>query len=213
VDPPERFDGARAGKTFDTVSLHSRKVGSDSFLVFGIANGMELVRQLWAQARFPLVLKPFDGRQGKGIQWVHTCEEAEQALTGFAETRGDADEPVLIQPDEHFSAEWRVMVLDGRSLGCARKLQSVPGRPANAAQGATFVEDRQDDVVEFALHRGIPRGLLGVDVARARDGSLRIIEENYAPQWETFQLATGVDVADVLVKHIVDKVAQPRRRA
>jgi glutathione synthase/RimK-type ligase-like ATP-grasp enzyme len=158
-----------------------------------------------ADSWLPVLVKPIAGHSGTGVQVLHSSDELAIWLDGHWAT---SPEPILIQPFISFSREWRVLLLQGRSLGIVEKFQSGDLPTRNASTGATFRIPEDDcSWVERHVQGACPDDcFLGVDVAQAPDERLHIIEANYAPQFAAFEQATTLDVSDSLLRSLLERL-------
>ena len=53
----------------------------------------------------------------------------------------------------------------------------------------------------------------GVDLLPSKDGGVFVLEVNGIPGWQGLQRATGIDVAGMVVDHLLDRVRTPRSEA
>lgn len=198
-DPVERFALGRASKLLTTISRFQSGAGTSTYVAFSRSGAMDLLRRLQADGRFPLVVKPASGKQGRGVHVIADVETGLERLEehfGFGE---HADEPFFLQDRIVFRTEYRILVVDGQSLGVVEKVPLAGEVAANAARGARFVAVDAPEIVAAALPNVSTEGILGVDVAVDTEGRVHVIEANRAPEWQAFEAATGLDVARMLI--------------
>lgn len=198
LDPVSRFLLGGASKLLSTSSRHERNVGSTTEVHFDrdTLHCSTLRLSEWLEGG-PIVLKPLAGAHGRGFTIVRSAVELE-AVVRVVEL------PVLVQPFESITAEYRVMLLGGRSLATAVKVHE-DGAPGNAARGAVFaaVDDETRRQVEaYAESAECPDGLLGVDVI-AVGGEYKVIEENFAPEWRSLDRANEASMAAAILDELV----------
>ena len=207
LDPSSRFSVGYASKIITTVTRHERGIGSDSYFAFNLKNGKKLVKMLDKDKRFPLIAKPVTGSQGRGISLIEDQEKAIRYIEYFFKVNQDDDCPIFFQAYENFVDEFRVIVIEGESVGVVKKIPSGKSIAVNAAQGANFIAVNAPEVVSFALKNVSKEGILGVDIGITQEGKYRIIEENRTPLWRTFESVTGINVA----KKIVEEASKESR--
>lgn len=207
-DPIDRFFVGYASKLLSTVSRSKTGIGTDTYIAFDKAQALELVAELIRNNQLPLVIKPIAGKRGVGVSLLTNALDVINAVSEHFEVRLDNDFPVFLQKYVNFVAEYRVMMVDGDILGVALKQRAEGKVAANVAQGATLVAVNEPSVNDFVNEYVRESGVLGVDVALDSLGSYHIIESNRAPEWETFQEVTGVDVAGYIVARSADRVMQ-----
>jgi hypothetical protein len=205
-DPIGRFSVGFASKLLTTLDRFVAGVGSHSFVAFQYRNTLPLIDAIDRQGFFPVLAKPITGRQGIGIRLLRTPGAAKEYAEAFFAARPDEDYPLLLQRYEQFVAEYRVLLVDGKALGVVQKVKKPGAIAANAAQGGTFVAVNAPQIGEFAARYVSRRGVLGVDVALDASGNLHLIEANRAPLWHAFEDATGIDVAERIVRRSVTRV-------
>ena len=200
LDDLPRFGAGTASKMSTTLTRHDRQVGSSS--IVGDAQAWHyLFDGPIEPSDFPLLYKPPSGRQGRGIVVLDDPEALRSHLSSLA---NESDEPFLLQRMERFAHEYRALLLHGSCLGVAEKI-AEDGIPANAATGAAFtpVSDGTQEMISRFVERSCPGDCLtGVDVGELTDGSLRIIEENAAPQWQAFDAALGTNAAELIIRRL-----------
>lgn len=200
LDPVRRFETS-ASKVPSTLDRHGRGVGSPSWVVLSEAS-LAAARMLLQGESRPLLVKPAAGRQGQGVVRLASVAELAAALQS-------AGGPVIVQVVEDVDAEYRVMLLHGRVLGVARKSVVAGSLTANAATYGRWVKadpDEAEVAARFTAGVVVGEGLFGADIGRRPDGSLFVIEENRAPQWQTFDAVTGLDTAEEVVAALEDQL-------
>jgi glutathione synthase/RimK-type ligase-like ATP-grasp enzyme len=200
LDPLARFDAIGASKLLTALDRCVAGVGTDTFLAFSPEAARQLLSDLAADGVFPLIAKPVDGSQGLGITALPDPDAAERCLQRFFASRIEPDVPFFLQRLVRFTNEYRVLVVQGRSLGVAEKIAPEGKVVANAVRGGSFRGAIAPEVEDFALAQVGGKGILGVDVARDETGELHLLEANPAPLWTAFEEATGVDVATDLIR-------------
>ena len=138
-------------------------------------------------------------------------DATEEYVAQFVTERQDLDIPIFIQRFADYQHEYRVFIIDGEILGIVEKFQPDDSKiVANAAQGATFKPVVNAAVGMTALNYVRKKGIYGVDVAVDAQGEIHIIESNRTPQFEEFQNATGINVAEKIVASAYRAVTQPK---
>lgn len=194
LDPVERFNGAPAGKAVMALKGLKDKTTPLTFIAFSNTAAIELLDVFRDEDLYPLVGKPSTGKQGKDIRLVENEQQALEYIDYFF-TYYSANTSLLFQKQIHIKYEYRVMILEGKSLGMVEKLPCITSIARNASQGSEFIFAHEPDVEQFAITHVSKKGLIGVDVAVDIDGRNFLIESNRSPQWRSFERTTGVDVA------------------
>lgn len=169
--------------------------------VEGIA-AAEAVRQ----GRGTLVLKPLFGSQGNGVRRLAGTDSLPPP-----ETVGHVYYLQEYQrgPDARTFEDWRVLVSRGRILSAMMR----KGRTwiTNVHQGAEPLHHTPDDeMASLALRaaEAVGADYAGVDLIRALDGRLMVLEINSNPAWKGLQSVTGRDIADALAADFLDAVVR-----
>ena len=169
-------------------------------VVEGYERAMEHAK---SEAR-PLVVKPLFGSQGNGIQRART--HAELPAT---ETVGHVyymQEYLRSEGATRFE-DWRVFVSKGRILAAMTRV----GRTwiTNVHQGAEpYGHDPDPEMQNLALAAVdvIGADYAGVDLIRAADGRLMVLEINSNPAWKGLQSVTDIDIAGTLADDFLAEV-------
>jgi len=207
-DPIARFSGKTSSKITSTFDRFRNGIGTDSYLTFYYEGAKALIRYLDSAGKFPILTKPVFGKKGKGLIVFYSASEADAYIQNFYTTKNDI--PLLIQPFLQFVEEYRVMVIDGFCPGVVKKIKQEHAIAANAAQGGEFVAVNKPEIINFVLRNASSEGLLGVDVGKDEQGRLHQIEANRAPLWEHFQIATGINIAKIVIEKTLERLNRKR---
>ena len=66
-DPIHRFRGRDSSKLLSTVGQYEDQSGSSSLIAFDLENMLKLITIIEEKKLFPMIVKPINGKQGKGI--------------------------------------------------------------------------------------------------------------------------------------------------
>lgn len=158
----------------------------------------------------PLVIKLLEGTQGIGVVLAETKKAAESVIEAFMGLKAH----IMIQEfiKEAGGADIRCFVI-GDKVVASMKRQAMPGEfRSNLHRGgsATLVKispTERATAVKAAKVMGL--NVAGVDILRSDRGPL-VMEVNSSPGLEGIELATGKDVAGMIVD-FVEKNAKPHR--
>jgi len=113
----------------------------------------------------------------------------------------------LIQEKINIKNEYRVLVLNGKSLGCVKKISNKVAK--NADQGAYFEKAENKKIEELAQKVAKIQKLFfaGVDIIENEDGKLYVLECNRNPQFRAFEEAylragNSMDIAKILIEEV-----------
>lgn len=113
----------------------------------------------------------------------------------------------MIQEKINIKNEYRVLVLNGKSLGCVKKISNKVAK--NADQGAYFEKAENKKIEELAQKVAKIQKLFfaGVDIIENEDGKLYVLECNRNPQFRAFEEAylragNSMDIAKILIEEV-----------
>jgi ribosomal protein S6--L-glutamate ligase len=146
-----------------------------------------------------VVLKPLFGSEGRGL--VHVCDRsaARQAIESLLASQGVV---YLQRFVPHAGFDYRLFVVGDRLLGMRRS--NCSDWKLNVKQGATVEPIEVEPVLAAVARRAaaaVGASLAGVDVLPSRGGKVYTLEVNAVPGWRALQLATGEDVAALVIEH------------
>lgn len=158
------------------------------------------------EARRPLIYKPLFGSQGKGLLKVDTltdlpAAEAADNMYYLQDYVPPAGAPVDALPFEATPFEdWRVIATRSRVI-------AAMGRRAgtwitNVHQGGAPVPCEPTPemaALSQAALAAVDADYAGVDLIRAADGRLMVLEVNSNPSWRGLQSVAETDIADAIV--------------
>jgi RimK family alpha-L-glutamate ligase len=156
----------------------------------------------------PLIYKPLFGSQGKGLLRVNDVSElpAPEAadniyyLQDFVPSSGATFE------------DWRVIVTRRRVI--AAMARRAGNWITNVHQGGSPIAHvPSDEMAELALGAlaAVGGDYAGVDLIRAPDGQLLVLEVNSNPSWRGLQSVADVNIAEMIVEDFLHAVAEHRR--
>ncbi|MBM7454829.1 ribosomal protein S6--L-glutamate ligase [Oceanisphaera litoralis] len=150
----------------------------------------------------PLVIKLLEGTQGIGVVLAETRKAAESVLEAFMGLKAN----IMVQEfiEEAGGADIRCFVL-GDKVIAAMKRQAKEGefrsnlhRGGDAQLVRITPEERKTAI---ASARAMGLSVAGVDLLRSRRGPL-VMEVNSSPGLQGIEVATGKDVADLMIQYI-----------
>jgi ribosomal protein S6--L-glutamate ligase len=157
----------------------------------------------------PVIIKVLEGTQGVGVILADT-EKTAQAII---ETLQMARQNVLIQKfvAESRGCDLRAFVVGDRVVASMRRLAREGEFRSNVHRGGRaekveLDENYQRTAIMAAQILGLH--VAGVDMLEGRDGPV-VLEVNSSPGLQGIETATGIDVADTIVRLLEDKVLFP----
>jgi RimK family alpha-L-glutamate ligase len=165
------------------------------------------IRHEWA-AGHEVVCKPLFGSQGAGL--LRLAPGA--ALPAPGDFRGVAYLQRFVPVENGIYRDFRVFVIGGR-VDCAMA-RFGSDWINNVAQGARCeTVDARGDLEQLAIAaaRVLEMDYAGVDIIRAADGRLQVLEVNSVPAWVGLQSVTPQRIADRLIEDFLARRVLPAR--
>ena len=158
----------------------------------------------------PLIVKLLEGSQGRGVVLAETKKAGESVINAFKALNAN----LLVQEfiKEAQGKDLRCFVIDGKVVASIQR-EAAPGDfRANLHQGgsASIVKVSPEEKA-LALKSAKVLGLkvAGVDIIRSKDGPL-LLEVNSSPGLEGIEIATGKDIAGMMISSIEKKLGWKR---
>lgn len=207
LDPLDRFHGTTATKSFMTLKGLKDKTIPPTFIAFTSNSALKLLTVIESENLFPVVGKPTSGKQGKDVQLIKTTQEGKRYIISFFTKYRENTSGLIFQKYIEIEKEFRVLVLDGKSLGIIEKKAAPNTIARNAHQGSRFLAVTNDKVEQYAMKYTNNKGLFGADIALNRKDECFLIESNRSPQWKAFEEATGINVAEEIMRTLEKRIA------
>jgi len=158
----------------------------------------------------PLVIKLLEGTQGIGVVLAETNQAAASVIRAMRELGAN----ILVQEfiREAGGADVRALVVDGKVVasmtrqGPAGEFRSNLHRGGSATAAKLSPEERATAIRSAKILR---LGVAGGDMLRSNHGPL-VMEVNSSPGLEGIETATGVDVAERIIRFVEEQAAQGR---
>jgi RimK family alpha-L-glutamate ligase len=148
-----------------------------------------------------VVLKPIFGSEGRGIVRI---TDADCAYRVFKALELGNYVYYLQEYVPHNSEDIRVFVINGEPIGAmVRRGENWKTNMANGASAAPLVLDGTLRRMSIEAVRALGAVYAGVDILPCEGGGYMLIEVNGIPGWRGLQSATGIDVPELLVDHIL----------
>jgi ribosomal protein S6--L-glutamate ligase len=156
----------------------------------------------------PVVIKLLEGTQGIGVVLAETHKAAESIIEAFMGLKAN----ILVQEyiKEAGGADIRCLVI-GDKVVAAMKRQAAEGEfrsnlhRGGSAELVKLSPAERKTAVDAAKTMGL--GMCGVDILRSNEGPV-VMEVNSSPGLEGIEVATGKDVASMIIDYI-EKKAKP----
>ena len=159
----------------------------------------------------PLVIKLLEGTQGIGVVLAETNQAAESVIQAFMGMKAN----IMVQEyiKEARGADIRCFVI-GDKVVASMKRQAAEGEfRSNLHRGGTaslirITPEERSTAIRAAKAMGLR--VAGVDLLRSNHGPV-IMEVNSSPGLQGIELATGKDIAGLIIEHLERHAAAPRK--
>ena len=160
--------------------------------------------QAWRSLGCDCVVKPLFGSRGRGLARL-TDQESLTPLIDKAIAAHPAGAVAYLQEFvPHDGWDVRILIV-GKDAFAIRRFAagdewrtnvSLGGRPEPFSPPADWVD------LARAASLAVETEIAGVDLLPARDGRILVLEVNAVPGWRGLEAATGIPVADAVVRHL-----------
>lgn len=158
----------------------------------------------------PLVIKLLQGSQGAGVVLAPTRKAAEAVISAFQQLNANfLLQEFIAEADGH---DIRAFVVGNRVVAAMERTAPPGDFRSNLHRGGTgkvVALSRKETAISLAAAKAMNLNVAGVDLIRAKRGPL-VLEVNSSPGLEGIETATGVDVADEIIKFIEQEVVEHR---
>ncbi|MBP9722188.1 MAG: 30S ribosomal protein S6--L-glutamate ligase [Gammaproteobacteria bacterium] len=158
----------------------------------------------------PLIIKLIEGTQGVGVVLAENITSAQSVIQAFRGINAN----IIVQEyiEEAKGSDIRCFVIGDRVVA-AMKRQGAPGDfRSNLHRGGTAIEiklTKKEDEAAVKAAKTMGLRCAGVDILRSNKGPL-ILEVNSSPGLEGIEKATGIDIANKIIKHIEKEIKKVR---
>ncbi len=164
---------------------------------------------------YPVIVKPTHGFKGRYIKKCGSPEEVKKYIKDTSLLCNDVKEcqtigyGFLVQEFIDFEDEFRINVINDKSIGCVKKITN--NYVKNADRGAVFVRYYDSKAVAIAEKCAQKSALFfaGVDIGKVKN-EYYVLECNRNPAFEHFDEALNINTAHILMQNIYDVVAKSK---
>lgn len=157
-----------------------------------------------------IVLKPLEGKRGKGIHRINFSEI--HSFLSSLNTATTNNGLYLVQEFIPFEKELRVIVIGGKALGAFEKeSQHWIKNIAQEAKAIPFKLSREISDVAVKACKASQLEISGVDLALFKKKWF-VLETNRSPQFRAFEESTKINLALEIVKYLEKKVKSKARK-
>jgi len=161
-----------------------------------------------------VIVKPIFGSMGHGLVRVSDPDVAFRIIQSLEQLRTVF---YIQRAIDHGGRDLRAFVVDGYVLGTIERVAPGTDWRTNVSRGGTARPFELPPAWEQLAIRAaevVGTDYAGVDLLPSRDGRVFVLEVNGIPGWQGLQQATGLDVAGVIVDHLIGRIRsanKPRR--
>lgn len=153
----------------------------------------------------PVILKLLRGSQGTGV----ILGESAPAVEAMLDTMWNLGQDIMLQQfiAESRGCDLRILVLGGKIIAAMRRSAKKGDFRSNIHCGGTGVSEKLTKKAEaLALKAAAVTGLdiAGVDLLESSKGLL-VLEINSSPGFQGLEEATGIDIAERIIKYATTK--------
>lgn len=154
----------------------------------------------------PLIIKLLEGTQGKGVVLAETRKAGESVINAFKSLNAN----ILVQEfiKEADGKDLRLFVIDGKVVATIQRTAPPGEFRANVHLGgvASVIKPTTEEKrIAIKATKALGLDVAGVDIIRSSKGPL-LLEVNSSPGLEGIETATGLDIAEMMIKAIEKKL-------
>lgn len=159
---------------------------------------------------FPLIIKPSDGRQGRGVKLVENKNGLEDEVKELLKTATS----VVVREFIPNNGDIRVFTVGYKAIGAMKRIPKKGDFRSNISQGGSgenYDLSSYPDIQNIAEKLSVITytEIAGVDVIIDKNtGKPYILEINPGPQFTGFEKYTGINVAEEIINYFEKIVAE-----
>jgi RimK family alpha-L-glutamate ligase len=153
-----------------------------------------------------VVVKPLFGSEGRGLYRIQEDAIAERVFRTLENIQAVLYVQKFIR---HGGRDLRLLVIGERVLGMQRFHPS--DWRTNVSRGAQVAAIQVSAELEEMAQRAaaaVGATLAGIDIVYDADGQPYVLEVNASPGWQGLQQATQLDVAQLVLEHLISRASQ-----
>lgn len=157
---------------------------------------------------YPMIVKTLSGSYGAGVFLVEDRKQFRQLMKMAELTKPSYN--IIVQEfiQDSFGKDLRVLVVNGKVVGCMMRKSTDGDFRANITRGGEAIPYQIDENIEWL--GGECSRLLNLDIAGVdllfNNGSYTICEVNSAPGFEGMEKYTNKNIAVEIVNYVVKKI-------
>lgn len=161
------------------------------------------LKSISSKFEFPLIIKPSDGRQGRGVKLIKNKNEFENGVKELLKTVTS----VVIREFIPNDGDIRVFTVGYKAIGAMKRIPKKGDFRSNISQGGSgenfdltsypFIKDLSEKMSKLTATE-----IAGVDIIIDKNTNKPyILEINPGPQFTGFEKYTGINVAREIIKY------------
>ncbi len=188
-------------KTFEIYKLTSDNIPIIPSL---ISSDQNAIADFIIQYTQLFITKPINGKKGREILQHSSLESIMDAIQ-------KSEIPLIIQPMIPNDGDYRVWILKGKVIGVIKRSPNTEGefRSNISLGGSAQLAELPDDVLDMAIKSAkiLDLDMAGVDIIQdINTKKYYIMEVNAAPQFNGFMATTGINLFEIITKHIIQEI-------
>lgn len=170
---------------------------------FSFASIEELIK--WGKNNYPFIAKDVIGSCGTGVFKISNDSELDELLKRF--NSNFKVKALLFQRFLPNASDLRVVMLGGKIVGAMKRIAKPGNFLSNFSQGGLVEEykigeDSEASSVALNTVKLFKLDYCGVDLMRNTEGKWIVLEVNRSCQFEGFEKATKINVAEKIINHL-----------
>jgi RimK family alpha-L-glutamate ligase len=169
-----------------------------------VAQSPATIEAAWQSLGNDCIAKPLFGSRGRGLVRITDHESLAPLLVAATAAEPAGAVAYLQEFVPHNGWDVRILLVGNESFAIRRFAAgndwrtnvSLGGRPEAFSPPADWVN------LARAASQAVETEIAGVDLLPARDGRVLVLEVNAVPGWRGLEAATGIPVADTVVRHL-----------
>lgn len=156
----------------------------------------------------PVILKTLQGTQGIGVMLIHTPASLESVLSTLQKLNQNAFIQQFLTQDP--GQDYRILVVGQQAVAAMKRSAPQGDFRSNIHRGGSGTPVRLSPAyarLAVLATRTLHLEVAGVDLIRGPKGPL-VLEVNSSPGFEGLEKATGINVAQAIMKHIQKRIKQ-----
>ena len=149
-----------------------------------------------------VVIKPLTGSLGRGIARLQDRDIAWRVFHAIIQVHGTIVLQEYIDTNGH---DLRLFVIGQRVVAAMRRAAPWDWRYniARGAVGTAYTPTERQRELAIRTAAAVGTDYAGVDILHDRHGNDYVVEINAIPGWKTLSKVTGINIADLIVEHMV----------